>query len=353
MLTIVGFGCLLLMSFFDMSPEVDGLPLSAGLTLPIMVLLAFFLGRMYKLSLIWRRHKKKFVNIAKLEFIFSGSLLACSFLILVVDFAIFASSYFFIQGILFLAYSVIIFNIFPGTRKNFRWLLENLRPSLLLTSATVIYGLSFYFDRFILLNYFGLTEIGNYAFLLFILNVGAAVITYGLQPIRAHIAASITLSDSLARQNIVTNICKMAGLYILVVGMIAIHILAPAVLAVLNNFFGKYGAAIMDVRGVFNILLTLPVLYLLGYLVVSKPYSNTEIFSLSQFSGITCVAIIFLMRGPNDSIYAVLLMGIFFGNLLKILIYALVIIKQEKWGYQSLYQFLLLIPFFMVPIFQT
>jgi len=182
------------------------------------------------------------------------------------------------------------------------------------------------------------------------LNFGTSVITYGLQPVRAHIAKSVAVANSVARQDVMTTICKMAGLYTAIIGILLINMATPTVSAGLNEFFGKYAAAITDVGSVFKIFLTLPILYLLGYLIVAEPYSNTKIFALSQFSGIFCIAVSFFFRDPEGSIYALLLNGIYLGNLLKICIYLSIIVGQEKWGYQSLYQVLFLTPLLMVPI---
>lgn len=349
LLTLFGLVFILFFSNLDRSVNLDGDQLQVGIFLPLMLLLAFFSGRMYKLSLVWRRHKKKFIDIAVLEIVLSASLLAGSLLVLIFDFLTFANSYFFFQAVLFLILSISVFKIFPGTRQNFSWLLLNWKPSLLLTSSTFLYGLSFYFDRFILITFYGLTEIGNYSFLLFFLGIGSALITYGIQPIRAHIANTFADADENAQKKMIMNICKNTGLYICLIGLIFINLLTPTIKTLMNVIFDNYDQAIFYLHDVFNILLTMPVLNLLGYIVVAKPFYKTGIFAFSQLAGILCMALNFLIMGAEDSIITTLLIGIYYGNVLKILIYVVVMAGQQKWCNKNFFQLLFLFPFIFIP----
>ena len=350
LLSLCGLGFLLFVSIFDKTIMVDGAQLSVGIFLPIIVILAFFSARLYKLSLIWRRHKKNFVEVSIIEITLSAFLLIGSLLVLILDFISFANSYFFLQAILFFAFTASIFNIFYGTKINVKWLFVNLKTSLLLTASTFLYGLSFYFDRFILVTYFGLAEIGNYAFLLFILNFGSALITYGLQPIRAHIASLIADADENTRNNVLINICKHAGLYILIMGVAFINLVVPGIKYWMQVFLTKYELAIMDLQYVFSIILTMPSLYLLGYLLVAKPFNKTGIYAVSQLAGIVCMAISFFVMDSDDSIYSALLVGIYFGNVMKILLYISVMASQQNWCLKNIYQLILCAPFLFLPL---
>lgn len=350
LLSLCGLGFLLFISSFDKSIMVDGAQLLVSTFLPIMVILAFFSARLYKLSLIWRRHKKNFVEVSIIEVTLSAFLLIGSLLVLILDFLTFANSYFFLQVILFLAFAASTFKIFYGTKININWLFVNLKESLLLTCSTFIYGLSFYFDRFILVTYFGLTEIGNYAFLLFILNFGSALITYGLQPIRAHIASLIADADKNTRNNVLINICKKSGLYIFIIGMAFINLVVPSIKYWMHVFLAKYELAIIDLHYVFSIILTFPLLYLLGYLLVAKPFNKTGIYAVSQLAGIVCMAISFFVMNSDDSIYSALLLGIYFGNVVKILLYISVMASQQKWCLKNIYQLFLCFPFLFLPL---
>ena len=279
LLALFGSGFLLIFSDIKRTINIDGTEISFGIFFPLIILMAFFSARMYKLSLVWRRHKKKFEDIAILEVCFSIFLLSCSFLSLILDFYSFLNSYFFLQGIIFLVISVSVFKIFLKTKLQFKWLSANWKPSLLLTSATFLYGLSFYFDRFILVTYYGLTEIGNYSFLLFILGLGSAIITYGLQPIRAHIASSFADGEDYTRKKIILDICKKTGLYMFIVGVVLITLFVPVIKYWMLFLFSKYDEAIIELHNIFNIILTMPALNLLGYLVVAKPFNKTGIFA--------------------------------------------------------------------------
>ena len=113
--------------------------------------------------------------------------------------------------------------------------------------------------------------------------------------------------------------------------------------------FDNYDLAIFHLEDVFNILLTMPVLYLLGYLVVAKPFYKTGLYAFSQLAGILCMALNFLIMGDEDSIYSTLLIGIYYGNILKILIYIAVMAEQQKWCFNNIIQFSLLLPFLFLP----
>ena len=179
--------------------------------------------------------------------------------------------------------------------------------------------------------------------------MGSAIITYGLQPIRAHIASSFADGEDYTRKKIILDICKKTGLYMFIVGVVLITLFVPVIKYWMLFLFSKYDEAIIELHNIFNIILTMPALNLLGYLVVAKPFNKTGIFAFSQLAGIFCMAMSFLILGNEYSIYSTLLIGIYYGNVLKILIFILVMAGQQKYSSINTSQLLLLLPFVFLP----
>ena len=181
--------------------------------------------------------------------------------------------------------------------------------------------------------------------------MGSAIITYGLQPIRAHIASSFADGEDYTRKKIILDIYLQKNWFIYVYSWSRLNYTFCTRNKILDAFFlfSKYDEAIIELHNIFNIILTMPALNLLGYLVVAKPFNKTGIFAFSQLAGIFCMAMSFLILGNEYSIYSTLLIGIYYGNVLKILIFILVMAGQQKYSSINTSQLLLLLPFVFLP----
>jgi len=331
---------------FSLPAGADGL----GLVVIVLVGLTLFAARLFKLSIIWRRHVGQYVKIAQIEFGLSVVMLGLSLVAFREDFPQFLKIYFLGQLSIFLLSSLVTFRNINVGKPAFSWLKENIRISLTLTSATLIFGLSFYLDRYILLNYFSFTELGYYAVLLFVLNIANTLTSFMVEPIRANLAKLFSSGDAMTRAILLNKIVLYAGIVLVVGGMLLIKLLMPVFSQLAMLFAPKYSLVFPVFEMVFKICLTFPLLFILGYLIVAKPYEKSIFFAVSQFSGVIAISISFWILKVDQSIYWVLLLGVYYGNVLKIYSYfGMMTLKRkssENYDAKSLFY---LIPFVLVP----
>ena len=317
----------------------------------IFVGITFLAARIFKLSIIWSRSNLRFVRIAIVELSISLTILGISMLVFFEDFSEFVETYFLLQSLTFIIFSFIQFKEIKFAKLDFHWLKRNLKPSLILTSATVIFGFSFYVDRFILLTYFSLTEVGHYAVLLFVLNMFNLILTYSIEPFRANICAQIAKGDITYRIQSLQRICFYAGACFAIIGGFLIEVLMPFFLQISSIILPNYTTILLEFKLLFKICLTLPLLFLLGYIVVASPYKKILLFTISQISGLICVCGAFWIFNFEKSIYWILLSGIYFGNVFKIFWYLAVLIKSNG-KYSDIHLTVLSAsPFFLLPWF--
>ena len=343
-------GCIFFV--FSHNKKIFDLPSGAdGLSSDVIILLGFtlFAARLFKLSIIWRRHMRQYVTIAKIEFVLSLTVLGFSLIVLKEDFSQFIRIYFLGQTSILILSSLVTFRDSNLAKPMFSWLIKNIKTSLTLTTATLIFGLSFYLDRYILLSYFSFMELGYYAALLFVLNIMNTITSYMIEPIRASLAESFSSSDHIARYLLLNKIALFAGIVLVISGVFLIKLLMPIFSQLVILFAPKYSLVIPAFEMVFKICLTFPLLFILGYLVVAKPYNKTLFFALSQFSGVIAISISFWILNFDQSIYWILLFGIYYGNIIKIYIYFGIMTLERKSSKKHAKLVIYLMPFVLVP----
>ena len=343
-LSLVGY----IFFLFFLNKTTFSLPAGAeglGLVVIVLVGLTLLAARLFKLSIIWRRHVRQYVKIAQIEFGLSAVMLGLSLVAFREDFSLFLKIYFFGQLCILLLSSLVTFRNINVGKLAFSWLKENIRVSLTLTSATLIFGLSFYLDRYILLNYFSFTELGYYAVLLFVLNIANTLISYMVEPIRANLAKLFSSGDAMTRSLMLDKIAFYAGVALPVGGILLIKLFMPVFSHLALILAPQYALVFSEFEMVFMTALTFPLVFILGYLIVADPYKKTGFFAISQFSGVIAISASFWILKLDQSIYWVLLLGIYYGNVLKI--YSYFVVMDLERG--SLMRYAKSV-FFMVPL---